>query len=56
MQAGLAAVNLVGSALLFRESKGEKAIYGMAAGLLLLFGSYHVYMAIELYRRERQQV
>ena len=47
-QIALAVANAVGSALLFRESKGENPVYGLAAGALLLFTTYHIYMAISL--------
>jgi len=52
MQAGLAAANIVGATLLFRDSKGEKPFYGLVAGVLLLFSSYHIWKAIDLWRKE----
>lgn len=48
MQIGLAIANGVGATLLFKESKGEKLVYGFAAGTLLLFTSYHIWKTIDL--------
>lgn len=48
MQIGLAVANGVGATLLFKESKGEKRLYGFAAGILLLFTSYHIWKTVDL--------
>ena len=51
-QTGLAVANAVGAALLFKESKGKRPVYGLAGGALLLFTTYHIYMAIRLSAEE----
>lgn len=52
MQVGLAAANIAGATLLFRESKGEKIFPAVVGWALLLFSSYHVWKAIDLWRKE----